>query len=1416
MTLWKNVTVLALLTAIIFAGNYLSDEDSAADSSNIYLDEEGGAEYTISGGIKPSARVTGWDGIHSDIVIKDSIVVNGRTYAVKSISSDAFREKDITSLVLPDSDNSIDIYNNAFLGCTKLTKVSLGTSIVELWDNVFKDCVALKTFTSTNLSSIGLNTFAGCSSLCEINLNDSLKTIGESAFRNCTVLTEIRIPDSVTNIGSFAFSGCTSLTEINLSNKLQSVSTSLFENCPSLESIIVPGSVKAFGSRSFKDCTSLTSITFEDGVDNIYGYELFINCSFETVLLPSSVSHLNLEPHMGRHTMWPSTLSAISVAEDNPVFSSENGVLFTKDKSLLLLCPSGKTGSITVDVDVDAYAFYNSSLEHVVFSDNLTLIGDYAFANSSLLDIIMVKTIDDVGKYVFYNCTKLTSITFPTNMDTIMDGMFYGCTSLVLTELPESVQYIGADAFRDCAHVNPDDLSEDLKNIGSFAFCNAGIENVSLGISNEVVIGDSAFRTDSLKHVVLGKVSFGDVDKNAYKYLFYGTNLESIAVTDDFSGWSQIGPLSIGNGGELFACIPTYDGKVTIPASVTSILDAFVGCSRITEIECEDYTKTMSVGISKYRGSFEGCTSLASIALPNVILMDNYTFKDCSSLETVSITTIDRIGDMMFSGTSLVNLSLDYSKTGYVGTRAFENMKIKSFDASGMEIGAYAFKGCLDLQTFTTNENTILNTGALSGSGIQSLTLYLDRPVKIEISYGVSNQSGIASQLCRGCTELSQVIFIKGSSQRLVVGESTFEGCASLKTIQIPDGLELVHLDCESFADSGLTSFVVESNRIFVSTGSFQNSVDLTTVSLIAGNKIVLTGHIFANCTSLKTLNYSRDVGFEFIDPSAFVGCINFKVLEMNCRYLIDTDLAAEINNPGTFNPESYYIETVDLCGYSGTYDNLATLLNYPSVKRIVCTGENSSYLVEDGVVYGIEDGVPVCAVLCEKSAKTATIKEGVSTIGSHAFEGCSNLSKIAFPQSITSIEYGGINGPAFLSTDGSSLELTPEVVSGRQFSVKEGVSGLVMNPLLSFVVDGEPLTELMYVWGQEFIVPEVPEKTGYDGSWEEFGVPAKDLSVNAVYRPHVHMITYTVDGVVCGEIETGKYGETVTLRQTPEKAGYTFTQWFSKDISLANGTFVMGDEDVIIESTSSPNKHTITYMVNGTQFGDVETYDFGTEVIVKADYQKDGYESTSWSAEGIKVTDGKFVLGDADVVFTATSAMIVSAGTDGAAEIVLPAGETTFKPSEGTKTVSVKMAENTSVEIADAADLVGKVVVSEVKEITSTSGISGKAYEFTFTADGTQYNGKMEVTLPYTKENGKVPVVYFWDGSKSTEMKVLSSTDTSVTFETDHNSEYVVASEMLSSNGNSNEQLIPIIAVLIVVLIAIGGVFIIRRRRNA
>jgi hypothetical protein len=63
-----------------------------------------------------------------------------------------------------------------------------------------------------------------------------------------------------------------------------------------------------------------------------------------------------------------------------------------------------------------------------------------------------------------------------------------------------------------------------------------------------------------------------------------------------------------------------------------------------------------------------------------------------------------------------------------------------------------------------------------------------------------------------------------------------------------------------------------------------------------------------------------------------------------------------------------------------------------------------------------------------------------------------------------------------------------------------------------------------------------------------------------------------------------------------------------------------------------------------------------------------------------------------------------------------------------------------------------------------------------------------MQVPLPYTREKGKDPAVYFWNGSESTKMTVVSSTDVSVTFETDHNSTYVVASESSSKGADGTE----------------------------
>src|SRR5574344_1152371 len=132
---------------------------------------------------------------------------------------------DNSSYTLTDCDNTIAIINipstfngypvtaiglNAFVSDTKLTKITIPSTITGIGDYAFQNCTAL---TVVNFS-----------------LNSTLTTIGTKVFLGCTSLTSIVIPNSVTSLGTFSFSGCTDLSSVTLSNNISSIQNSTFYN----------------------------------------------------------------------------------------------------------------------------------------------------------------------------------------------------------------------------------------------------------------------------------------------------------------------------------------------------------------------------------------------------------------------------------------------------------------------------------------------------------------------------------------------------------------------------------------------------------------------------------------------------------------------------------------------------------------------------------------------------------------------------------------------------------------------------------------------------------------------------------------------------------------------------------------------------------------------------------------------------------------------------------------------------------------------------------------------------------------------------------------------------------------------------------------------------------------------------------
>ena len=99
--------------------------------------------------------------------------------------------------------------------------------------------------------------FAGCVSLEKVHLANGIKRILPHSFENCTSLTDLYVPDTVTEIGEFAFAGCTNLKTIHLPSGIKTISRGMFMGCRSLLKCYLSDEIEVIEDDAFKGCESL-------------------------------------------------------------------------------------------------------------------------------------------------------------------------------------------------------------------------------------------------------------------------------------------------------------------------------------------------------------------------------------------------------------------------------------------------------------------------------------------------------------------------------------------------------------------------------------------------------------------------------------------------------------------------------------------------------------------------------------------------------------------------------------------------------------------------------------------------------------------------------------------------------------------------------------------------------------------------------------------------------------------------------------------------------------------------------------------------------------------------------------------------------------------------------------------------------
>ena len=261
--------------------------------------------------------------------------------------------------------------------------------------------------------------------------------IGWESFRGCKGLKSVTIPEGVTHIDIHALAYCAGLESVTLPSSLTDIGYAAFGKCAKLMSVTIPNGVKNIESDSFNGC-GLRSVVIPESVTHI-GDRAFCECGeLESVVIPAGVTHI------GKGVFgWCNALKRINVDSGNQAYTLVDGVLYTKDRSVLVMWPNPqKAVSIPEGVtNIVGWAFAGGSgMASVKIPESVTSIGEIAFIGcDGLKSITIPSSVKSIGEHAFERCVELTEVTMLGERPEAKD-LFPGCGKLKAIHVPANAK----------------------------------------------------------------------------------------------------------------------------------------------------------------------------------------------------------------------------------------------------------------------------------------------------------------------------------------------------------------------------------------------------------------------------------------------------------------------------------------------------------------------------------------------------------------------------------------------------------------------------------------------------------------------------------------------------------------------------------------------------------------------------------------------------------------------------------------------------------------------------------------------------------------------------------------------------------------------------------------------------------------
>lgn len=280
-----------------------------------------------------------------------------------------------------------------------------------------------------------------------VTLPDTLIEIGESAFEYSAIYGEIIIPESVTTIGNYAFRGCVGLDTVVFPTAMTTVPTGCFYDCKALVDFSTKGTITTYSDYAFYNCQSLLYIDISPETTSIgrsafqacycisgdldltkltkLGDNAFSSCTFiSSVTLGACSFNTNAFSSC-------SNLKSFNISEESEKYCSVDGVLFSKDMTILYRFPLGKLVSSYVIPDsvvtVEDSAFYGATtLTSIKIGSGVKTIKSNAFRETSVQTMYFPKNVTSVGSNVLYKCDSLVWVVFDSGVTSFRNDFVSG------------------------------------------------------------------------------------------------------------------------------------------------------------------------------------------------------------------------------------------------------------------------------------------------------------------------------------------------------------------------------------------------------------------------------------------------------------------------------------------------------------------------------------------------------------------------------------------------------------------------------------------------------------------------------------------------------------------------------------------------------------------------------------------------------------------------------------------------------------------------------------------------------------------------------------------------------------------------------------------------------------------------------